>query len=191
MKFKPFLIINKLIIINIFQISLSQISSLIPLYKIFLSSNITHLEIERNYNVNIESKGVALVFDNSSDISLVPMHIFYQIYNFYAGTYDDIRSNINILPTGYKEFYLISNLYKYESIHFILKDFGISLPLNEFFLTKNETKHEYILRFLTKESQENIIFGKDLIKIMNISFIKDSNNFVINNKDYILTINED
>ena len=170
---------------------MSQRSSLISLYKIFLSENITHLEIINNYNINLDSKGVALIFDNSSDINLIPMNIFNQIYNFYYSTYDDIKVYINHLPNGYNEFEIISNLNRYESIHFILKEFGISFPLHEFFVTKNEIRHQYILRFLSKESQENIIFGKDLIQSMNISFLDNSDNFFINNREFILTINDD
>ena len=44
--------------------------------------------------------------------------------------------------------------------------------------------------FKTRENQEYIEFGKDLIEAMNIEF-KDEKNFVINNKQFITEVDEE
>ena len=48
---------------------------------------------------------------------------------------------------------------------------------------------QYSIRFLTKKDQEYIIFGRDLIEIMDIEF-KDENNFIIHNNEFITKLNE-
>ena len=191
MKFKIFLLFQEITIFNIISFSFSQISSTIPLYKLILSENITNLEADYLYNLYLDTKGIGLIFDNSSNINLIPNHIFRQIYRFYYDSYDDILTKIVKLPNGYNEFVIISSLYRFETIHFILKDFGISFPLNELFILRNITKHEYSFRFLSKEEQENFIFGNDLIKTMDINFTENDNNFIINNKNFTLIVKED
>ena len=95
------------------------------------------------------------------------------------------------MPNGYSQFVIISSLFRIESIHFILKEFGISFPINELFIPKNITQYEYSLRFLSKEEEENFIFGKDLIKSMDINYKDKDNNIIINNKNFSLIVMED
>ena len=180
------------IIINIVSFSLSQISSIIPLYKIILTEDINHLEINNNYNFRLKIKGNGIIFDNNSDVNVMPMHIFNEMYIFYHEHYiDDTISKIKNLSDGYNEFEVVSSLSRFETIHFILKDFGITIPLNELFAPKNLTNHLYSFRFLGKEDQENIIIGKDLIKLMDIDFKENENNFVIKNKNYISNVKDE
>ena len=140
-----------------------------------------------NYRFNL--KGVGLLFNNNSDINLIPMHLFLEIYKYYS-FYDDIRTFIEDLPNGYKEFLMISSLSNIETIHLILNDLGIIFPLRELFIPRDEEEHLYSLVFLSKEGQENIIFGKELIQRMQIDFNENQNNFDINNKDFIIKIDD-
>ena len=192
MKFKINLFIIEitiLIFISSIKYSLSQTSSLIPIYKFIFSENITNLEINSIMNYRYDLKGVGLLLNNNSDINLIPMHLFSEIYKFYS-FYDDIYTSIEELPNGYKEFLMISSLQNIETIYLIFNDLGIIIPLNELFIPRDEEEHLYSLIFLSKEEQENIIFGKDLIQKMEIEFKENENNFVINNKDFIIKIED-
>ena len=192
MKFKINLFIIEitiLIFISSIKYSLSQTSSLIPIYKFIFSENITNLEINSIMNYRFDLKGVGLLLNNNSDINLIPIYLFSEIYKFYS-FYDDIYTYIEELPNGYKEFLMISSLQKIETIHLILNDLGIIFPLNELFIPRDEEENLYSFIFLSKEEQENIIFGKDLIKKMEIEFKENENNFIINNKDFIIKIED-
>ena len=78
--------------------------------------------------------------------------------------------------------------YGFETIHFIFEDYGITIPLHYFLIEKDETQ-KYGLRFLTVENQEYIIFGKDLIELMDIEFI-DKNHINIKNDEFISKMDE-
>ena len=78
--------------------------------------------------------------------------------------------------------------YGFETIHFIFEDYGITIPLQYFLIEKDETQ-KYGLRFLTVENQEYIIFGKDLIELMDIEFI-DKNHINIKNDEFISKMDE-
>ena len=120
------------------------------------------------------------------------MNIFLELYTFYRDRYiDDTIAKIEKSSDEYNEFVMVSSLSRFETIHFILNDIGITMPLNELFVPKNITEHKYSFRFLGKEDQENIIFGKDLIKLMDIDFRDNNNNFVINNKTCISNVIEE
>ena len=180
-----------LLIINLFSFSFSKTSSIIPLYKIILTENISHLEINDIYNFRIQIKGNGIIINNSSDINIMPMHIFTQIFKFYQGCYDDILAKIIKVENDYSEFTMVANLSNKETIHFILEEKGITIPIQQLFVLKDEEAHLYSFRFLAKEEEENIIFGKDLIELMNIDFKDNNQNFVINNDDYISKIEDE
>ena len=79
MKFKSFLLIQKitiLIIIIIISLSFSQKSSIIPIYKIILTENMTNLEFNSLFNLYLNLKGMGIILDNSSNINIMPMYIF-------------------------------------------------------------------------------------------------------------------
>ena len=78
--------------------------------------------------------------------------------------------------------------YGFETIHFIFEDYGITIPLQYFLIEKDKTQ-KYGLRFLTVENQEYIIFGKDLIELMDIEFI-DKNHINIKNDEFISKMDE-
>ena len=190
MEIKSFLLNKEIILIFIlfFRISFSQ-NSIIPIYKLLITRDINNFKTSDLSNYYYNTKGVGLVFNNNSDISIMPMHIFSTIYNYYQMTYEPI-DKIETLSNGYKQYLLIESLRPDETIHFILKDIGITLPIKELFIDKEEEEDfVYFFRFLTKDDQENIIIGKDLIELIDIQFL-DNDNFIINNKDYISNIKD-
>ena len=171
-----------LIIINRF---FSNVSSNFPLYKLIITKDINKFKLENKFkHFYFETKGVGIIFDNNSDISFIPKQIFYEIYKFYEKAHEEFIQKIELLSNGNSQYILIESLKPCETIHLILKDYGITIPSKELFFSKeNEEDFVYYFRFYTNEEQENIVIGKDLIELMNITF-KDNNNFIINNKDY-------
>ena len=73
--------------------------------------------------------------------------------------------------------------YGFETPHFLFETFGISIPTKYYLIEKGESQR-YGIIFMTKEDQEYIVFGKDLIDVMEIEF-KDENNFIIHNDEFI------
>ena len=180
-----------IILINICSLSLSKTSSIIPLYKIVLTENISHLEINALFNFRLNIKGNGIIFDDNSDVNIIPMNIMQDIYNFYRLSYDDILAKIEKLENNYTEFTIVHSLENLETIHFVLKDIGITLPLKQLFVLKDENINLFSFRFLSKENEDNIIFGKDLIELMKINFYDDKPNFEINNNEFISKIEDE
>ena len=180
-----FIIVILLKLSNLF----AQTSSNIPLYKIIITEDINKFK-SKTSNYYYESKGIGIIFNNNSDISLIPMNIFKDIFTFYHLTEDPI-DKIENLPNGYKQYIIIDSIRPKETIHFILKDFGITFPIKELFYSKEEEEENiYYFRFLSKDEQENIIIGKDLIKLMNVTFFENGN-YIINNIEYLSKIYND
>ena len=180
------------ILINISAL-FSQISTIFPLKKLIITSNIKDFKLDTRYKNNYleETKGVGIIFNNESKISTMPLQILHNIYKFYEIVHDEIIYKIESLSNGYNQLLLIESLRPNEKVHFILEDLGITIPLNYlFFVDEDEEDFVYFFRFLTNKEQENIIIGKDLIELMNITFI-GNNKFVINNRDFISEIEED
>lgn len=160
-----------------------------PVYKIILSENINNLDIQSNqiFNCFINLKGISIKFDNTSKINVMPMHLFKQIKEFYSNIYYNYYYFETKIKNEYIEL-IISDFYdRLEIVHLILEDRGIKFPINELF-TKKDNSPEYSFLFLGKEDEDNIIFGKDLIKTMDIEF-KD-NNYIINNDNFIIKVDD-
>jgi hypothetical protein len=193
-KFCHFLnIIISLIIIKI-SISSNEISSIIPVKKILITDDVKTLSISRISKYNLNSVGFGIKFDNTSNVSYVPYNLFRDI----AYTFKFIEdSNPTIKKmNGIQELTVKTNyFYGFEIIHFILENIGITIPLKYYFIKKETRKdnddeeQEYGMVFLTKEDQEYIIFGKNLIEPMNMEF-KDENNFIIYNDEFISKLDE-
>ena len=186
-------IIISLIIINL-SLSSNQISSIIPVKKILIADDVKTLSLSKISRYNLNSIGFGIKFDNTSNISYVPYNLFRDIaytFKFIEDSYPTIKK-----MNGTQELIIKTNyFYGFEIIHFILENIGITIPL-KYYLIKKETKkedddeeQEYSMVFLTKEDQENIIFGSNLIKLMNIEF-KNENNFIIHNDEFISKLDE-
>ena len=188
--------LNIMIFLIIIKISLSsnQISSIIPVKKILITDNVKILSISKISKYNLNSVGFGIKFDNTSNVSYVPYNLFRDI----AYTFKFIEdSNPTIKKmNGTQELTIKTNyFYGFEIIHFILENIGITIPLKYYYIKKETRKdnddeeQEYGMVFLTKEDQEYIIFGNNLIEPMNIEF-RDENNFIIHNDEFISKLDE-
>ena len=163
-----------------------------PLYKIIAIDNINKFKSETNLNhFYIESKGIGINFNNNSDVSSIPMNLFQEIVTFYRIADDYLIDKIEDIKNGYKQYLIIESTRPKETINFILKDYGITFPLKQLFYSlEDEEDFVYYFRFVSREDQENIIIGKDLIQLMNVTFI-DKDNFIINNSEFISKLDND
>ena len=175
-----------IILLNSIKFSFSHIY---PVKKIIFSNNIKDLYKAKNIQINFESKGYGIIFNDKSNISLIPYNLFLDIYTYFSSN-EDIGLKIKKHENGLEE--ILINAFvegdNFETTHFILENFGISIPA-KYFLVTIEEHQIYGIRFLSKENQEFIEFGKDLIDIMNIEF-KDEKNFIINNKEFITKLED-
>ena len=195
MKGRKILFFNSLailiILINISAL-FSQVSTIFPLKKLIITQNIKDFKLDDRAKNNYleETKGVGIIFNNDSEISIMPKQIFHYIYKFYEIVHDEIFK-IESLSNGYKQLLLIESNRPNEKVHLILEDIGITFPMKYLFIDKEEEEDfVYFFRFLTNEEQENIIIGKDLIELMNITFI-DNNKLIIDNREFISEVEED
>ena len=169
-----------------------QTLSIFPLYKIILIDNINKFKSETNLNrFYLESKGIGILFNNNSEVSSIPMNLFQEIVTFYRIADDYLIDKIEDIKNGYKQYLIIESTRPKETLHFILKDYGITFPLKHLFYSlEDEEDFVYYFRFVSKEDQENIIIGKDLIQLMNVTFT-GNDNFIINNSEFISKLDND
>jgi len=89
----------------------------------------------------------------------------------------------------YMELVIYAYIKDYEYLHFILENMDISIPLKYYLIEKKKESQKYGMRFFSRKDQEYIVFGKDLIDIMEIEF-KGQNNFIIHNSEFISTFGD-
>ena len=157
-----------------------------PLYqvhRIIMSDDLNDME---KSSYQFYHKGMILSFDPSLNYSLIPLQIeneikngFYTIIEYSEPYEKDIGNGFQVLITH------IFNPICFPAVNFILDDRAIKIPTE--FLFRKKDVYEFV--FLMKENQDKIIFGKDLIDLMNIGFT--NNGFVIHNKTFEYTINSD
>ena len=179
-----------LILLAIFSIQNGNISSIYPIYKILLSENVDYLDSSeaRFFNQYLNPKGIGLIFDFNTNISIIPINLFSRIFYFYHLTYYEFLS-FRLKDNGdYQEIILYDKYKSLELIHFILENMGIVIPLDLMFTLNSN--NEYIFRFIGKKDAEYIVFGKDLIDLMNIEF-KSNNYFEIHNKNFIVKFGDE
>ena len=182
-----FNIIIFILIINFISI-LNQISSIFPIKKILLSQELSKLDLISNIKLELGSKGYGLIFNNNSNISLIPYYLFDQIVTHYRSFEDVIVGPINT-QDEYQELIIYAYIKDYEYLHFILENMDISIPLKYYLTAKKEESQKYGMRFFSRKDQEYIVFGKDLIDIMEIEF-EGQNNFTIHNSEFISTFGD-
>jgi len=191
-----------LIIFQIFVISLFIHSSLtLNIYEIYnyiITNNINHTNVtseediisKRYYYYTLNTKGVGLVLDYNSEKNFIPYFLLRQIKRILGFKISECYSYFNKTEEGYEELIIYSFKNKTISFHMITQNFGITIP-NEILFPNVESKNG-INRFLfySEKDKENIIFGKNLIDLMNIQ-IKSNGEFIINNSDFLTKIKED
>jgi len=173
-----------LLLIIPFSLSLSfDVSKIIPLKRIILTTNISKLHEFTNVRLDINPKGYGLTFNNNSNISLIPYTLFEEIKGFYR-SFEEVIVTVKKHENGTEELMVDAFLGNgFETPHFIFEDGGISIPLKYYF-TEIKNSGRYIMRFLTTKDQDYITFGKDLIQLMDIEF-KDDHTFIIKNEEFI------
>ena len=171
-------------------LNLIKSSYIFPIKKIIFTSNIKNLCDTKNIQWNYEAKGYGIFFNQESNISLIPYYLFNDILSYFESD-ECLITKVKKLGGGIREIEIVANFENedYETTHFILEKLGISIPFKYFYVYKN-IEQTYGVIFKTRENQEYIEFGKDLIEAMNIEF-KDEKNFVINNKQFITEVDEE
>ena len=166
------LLIKKIILYPIFLV-----------HRIIMNDNLKDME---KASYQFTHKGIVLTFDPNLNHSLIPIQIeneikngFYTIVEFSEPYEKEIGNGLQVLITH------IFNPVCFPAVNFILDDRAIKIPTE--FLFKKKNVYEFV--FLMKENQDKIVFGKDLIDLMNIEFI--NNGFVIHNKTFEYMINID
>ena len=174
--------------------SSNQISPIIPVKRTLLTDDIKSLNFSKYLYLEIDSKGYGIIFNNTSNISLIPYNLFNYIFYSYRQL-EDVNPTIKKYENNIQEIIINTNdFYGFQIIHFILENISISIPLKYFLVKKNikieeDKEPEYGICFLSRENQEYIIFGKDLLEIMNIEF-KENNNIIIHNDEFIYNFEE-
>ena len=179
-----------LILLIVFSFKNAKLSSVYPIYKILLSESVDYLDSteSRYFNRYLNPKGYGMIFDNNTNISILPINLFSEIYDFYHLTYEELLT-FSLKDNGdFQEIILHENSKDLELIHFIFKNIGIVIPLKVMF-TKNEN-NKFVFRFIGKKDAEYIVFGKDLIELMNIEF-QNNDNFNIHNNDFIVKFEDE
>ena len=176
------------LLISIISFSSNQISKIFPLYKVIMTEDINEIKKSNiNFNVYLNIKGMGVIFDNNSDISVMPKRLYKEIERFYK----DMYYNFLYFDIKSKDGYIILMLNgesKYlDPINFIFEDIGIKIPVNILF--KEIDNQEYNYTFLVKEDEEHIIFGKDLINDLEIEI--NENKINIKNEDFIVKVIDD
>ena len=171
-------------------LNLIKSSYIFPIKKIIFTSNIKNLCDTKNIQWNYEAKGYGIFFNQESNISLITYNLFNDILSYFESD-EYLITKVKKLENGIQEIEIVANFENedYETTHFILEKLGISIPFKYFYVYKN-IEQTYGVIFKTRENQEYIEFGKDLLDVMNIEF-KNEKNFVINNKEFVTIIDED
>ena len=182
-----------ILIIN-FNHSFSTIySTIFPVQKIILTDDRNNLNFLKHEKEEMMSIGYGLLFNDTLNISLIPMQLFNNIIKSFKTKSSHI---VKIHPNKTEELFLYTDDYSdLLTFHFILENIGITIPFEHLFLftgihqIDDETQKMYSYRFKSVANQENIIIGRDLIEIMGIEF-ENERNLVITNKEFVSILND-
>ena len=167
-------------------------SNIYPIYKLIITSNLNHVNVTnlRNYiNYSLNTKGIGIKFDYNSEINIIPYHLFNQLRKIIL-IYTDGNLFVKDKGNNYQELLLIGYIDNIISFHFITENIGITIPNNVLFPFNISDIGKSTFTFLTKENQENIIIGKNLMDLMKIEF-NDKNAFIIKNDEFISKVNDE
>ena len=167
-------------------------SNIYPIYKLIITSNLNHVNVTnlRDYiNYSLNTKGVGIKFDYNSEINIIPYHLFNQLRKIIV-VYTDGYLFVKDKENNYQELLLIGYIDNIISIHFITENIGITIPNNVLFPFNISDIGKSTFTFLTKENQENIIIGRNLMDLMKIEF-NDLNDFIIKNDEFISKVNDE
>ena len=180
-----------LILLNVYT-TLS--TNIYPIYNFIITSNLNHINIT-NDNIydylffSLNTKGIGIIFDYNSEINLIPYNIIKQIKDLLRICVLDSYSFLVNKENNYEELIFYGYIADIITFHFITEKIGITIPNDIIFNKTTEYSGKSSFIFLTKQNQENIIFGKYLIDLMKIEF-NSNKEFVINNKEFISQVND-
>ena len=167
-------------------ILLRKISTLYSeeIQKIIIANNISTIQ---HYRYFFKTKGVQLIFDQNSLISVIPTKIQKEfLENGFLVNSPTDTPFIEQMDNGYSKLKSIFNdNYSFPAVNIILKNYGVTFPTN--YLFKDSDGDYYEIIFLSHKDAENIIIGKDLIELMDVSF---ENGIEIRNKDFVIKLND-
>ena len=184
-------LILKVILFYIIIIFISPISSskIYPIQKFIIANNLNHsnisnINLEEYFYLSLNIKGVGVIFDNNSNINLIPNHLFIQIKKILDLYSPDSNAFIVKKENDYQELVIYYYLNENFTFNLIFEKIGITFPNDVLFYRPIGEFNKNFFIFLTKENQENIIFGKKLIELMKFE-INGEDEFLINNYNFI------
>ena len=124
-----------LILLTVFSFKNAIVSSVYPIYKILLSESVDYLDSSesRYFNQYLNPKGYGLIFDNNTNINILPINLFLEIFYFYHFSYEELLT-FSLKDNGdFQEIILHENCKNLELIHFIFENIGIVIPLKVMF----------------------------------------------------------
>ena len=127
---------------------------------------------------------MGVIFDNNSNINLIPNHLFIQIKKILDLYSPDSNAFIVKKENDYQELVIYYYLNENFTFNLIFEKIGITFPNDVLFYRPIGEFNKNFFIFLTKENQENIIFGKKLIELMKFE-INGEDEFLINNYNFI------
>ena len=158
-------LILKAILFYIILIFISPISSskIYPIHKFIVTNNLNHsnisnINLEEYFHLSLDTKGVEVIFDNNSNINLIPNHLFIQIKKILDLYSPDSSAFIVKKENDYQELVIFYYLNENFSFNLIFEKIGITFPNDVLFYRPIGEFNKNFFIFLTKENQENIIF---------------------------------
>ena len=139
--------------------------------------------------LSLNTKGVGIIFDYNSEINLIPYHLINQIKKYVEIFLLDGYTFLIEKGKDYQELVFFGYIFKTISFNFITENIGITFPNNILFPKAPNSIGQFSFAFLSKEDQDNIIIGKNLINLMELEF-NEKNEFIINNKSFISSVQE-
>ena len=182
--------IKILLIISIY-FSLIKSINIYALHNLIITSDINSKNMTSiNYlYFSINTKGVGIIFDYNSEINLIPYHLIKQIKKYVEIYLLDGYSFLKEKENEYQELVFYGYMFRIISFNFITDNIGITFPNNVLFPKDPNSIGQFSFAFLSKEDQDNIIIGRNLIDLMKIEF-NDKNEFIINNSSFISLVEE-
>ena len=181
----------KLLLIISLYFSLIKPINIYALHNLILTSDINSNNMTSiNYlYFSLNTKGVGIIFDYNSEINLIPYHLIKQIKRYIEIYLLDGYSFLKEKENELQELKFFGYMFKIISFNFITANIGINIPNDVLFPKEPNVIEQFSFAFLTKEDQDNIIIGKNLIDLMKLEF-NDKNEFIINNKSFISLVEE-
>ena len=125
MVIKSFLFLEKIILLILSITNCSSTSSIFPIYKLLISKEINKMSARDIFRNKYNMKGVGIIFNKDSDISLMPKNLFTLITNYYHDSYY-YSDKIEKVSNKYDQYLLIESTRPFETIYFNASSVSLS-----------------------------------------------------------------